>query len=538
MGLMRRSMIAVAALTVGFAGSALAETPKYGGILKYVVPADPPSYDGHQESTFALIHPIAPFYSLLIKVNPNNPGDPTDFVCDLCVGDVPAPTEGGTVYTFKIHQNVKFHDGQPLTSKDVVASWQKILDPPEGTRSVRAYMYEMVESVAALDDYTIQFKLKNPSSAFVPGLANPFNFIYSAEKLKADPNWYKTNVVGSGAFTLKDRQPGALISGTKYKDYHVEGKPYLDGFEAIFAKKQSLRVQAIRGGRASIEFRSFPPKSRDDLVAALGDKITVQESTWNCNLTVSLNHGHKPFSDPNVRKALTLAIDRWGGSEYLSKIAIMKTVGGIVFPGHPLSATKEELEKIPGYWPDIEKSRTEAKRLLKEAGYPNLSFDLCNRNVDQPYKIAGTWLIGEWKKIGVTAKQRALATGEWYRSFRETKNYEACVTASCQSVVNPPLDVANNLSTDRAAQNYRDYIDRDGDALYDAMFSEADPAKQRAKMRAFEDHILADEAHYMIVLWWHRLIPHRSHVKGWVVGPSHYLGQTLVNIWIDPDADK
>ena len=163
MGLMRRSMIAVAALTVGFAGSALAETPKYGGILKYVVPADPPSYDGHQESTFALIHPIAPFYSLLIKVNPNNPGDPTDFVCDLCVGDVPAPTEGGTVYTFKIHQNVKFHDGQPLTSKDVVASWQKILDPPEGTRSVRAYMYEMVESVAALDDYTIQFKLKNAS---------------------------------------------------------------------------------------------------------------------------------------------------------------------------------------------------------------------------------------------------------------------------------------------------------------------------------------------------------------------------------------
>ncbi len=538
MGLMRRSMIAAAALTVGFAGSALAETPKSGGILKFVVPADPPSYDGHQESTFALIHPIAPFYSLLIKVNPANPGDPTDFVCDLCIGDVPTPTDGGKTYTFKLHQNVKFHDGEKLTAKDVVASWQKILDPPEGVRSVRAYMYEMVDSVAALDDYTVQFKLKNPSSAFIPGLANPFNFIYSASKLKADPNWYKTNVVGSGGFTLKDRQPGALISGTKYADYHVAGKPYLDGFEAIFAKKQSLRVQAIRGGRASIEFRSFPPKSRDDLVKALGDKITVQESTWNCNITVSLNHGHKPFSDPNVRKALTLAIDRWGGSEYLSKIAIMKTVGGIVYPGHPLSAAKEELEKIPGYWPDIEKSRAEAKRLLKEAGYPNLSFDLCNRNVDQPYKIAGTWLIGEWKKIGVTASQRALATGEWYRSFRETKNYEACVTASCQSVVNPPLDVANNISTDRSAQNYRDYIDRDGDALYDAMFAEPDPAKQRVKMRAFEDYILADKAHYMVVLWWHRLIPHRSHVKGWVVGPSHYLGQTLVDVWLDPDADK
>jgi peptide/nickel transport system substrate-binding protein len=534
-------MIAAAALSVGFAGSAIAETPKYGGILKYVVPADPPSYDGHQESTFALIHPIAPFYSLLIKVNPENPGDPTDFVCDLCIGDVPTGTEGGTVFTFPIVKNAKFHDGQKLTAHDVAASWNKIIDPPEGTRSVRRVMYEMVESVNATDDYTVVFKLKNASASFIPALAAPYNFIYSAAKIKADPNWYKTNVVGTGAFTLKDRQPGALISGTKYADYHVKGKPYLDGFEAIFAKKQSLRVQAIRGGRASIEFRSFPPKSRDDLVKALGDKITVQESTWNCNLSVSLNHGKdgpKAFQDVRVRKALTLAIDRWGGSKYLSKIAIMKTVGGFVYPGHPLAATKEELEKIPGYWPDIEKSRAEAKRLLKEAGYPNLSFDLCNRNVDQPYKIAGTWLIGEWKKIGVTAKQRALATGEWYRSFRETKNYEACVTASCQSVVNPPIDVAYNLSVDRASQNYRDYIDRDGDAMYDAMFAEADPAAQRVKMRAFEDYILADKAHYMIVLWWHRLIPHRSHVKGWKVSPSHYLGQTLVNVWLDPDEDK
>src|SRR3546814_5058660 len=88
--------------------------------------------------------------------------------------------------------------------------------------------------------------------------------------------------MGSGPFKFKDRQPGALISGAKYENYHHKGQPYLDGFEAIFAKKQSLRVQAIRGGRAHAEFRGLPPKSRDDLVKALGDKITVQESDWNC----------------------------------------------------------------------------------------------------------------------------------------------------------------------------------------------------------------------------------------------------------------
>ncbi|HKK30147.1 MAG TPA: ABC transporter substrate-binding protein, partial [Alphaproteobacteria bacterium] len=373
MGLLRRSAIAAAVVAFAHGGSAMGEQPKYGGILDYVVPADPPSYDGHQESTFALIHPIAPFYSLLIKVNPENPDDPLDFVCDLCVGEVPQPTEGGTVYTFPIHQNVKFHDGEPLDAHDVVASFEKILDPPPGVLSVRDYMFEMVESVSAKDDYTVVFKLKRPSASFIPSLANPYNFIYSAEKLEKDPNWYKMNIVGSGAFVVDEVQPGALISGKKYEDYHVEGRPYLDGFRAIFAKKQSLRVQAIRGGRADIEFRGFPPKSRDDLVSALGDDIKVQESTWNCNVSVSLNHNHEPFKDPRVRKALTLAIDRWGGSDYLSKIAIMKTVGGIVFPGHPLAATKEELQQIPGYWPDLEKSREEARRLLKEAGYENLS---------------------------------------------------------------------------------------------------------------------------------------------------------------------
>ena len=75
------------------------------------------------------------------------------------------------------------------------------------------------------------------------------------------------------------------------------GLPYLDGFEAIFAKTQSLRVQAIRGDQAAIEFRGLPPKSRDDLVAALGKDITVQESDWNCVLIVTPNSRKKPFDD-------------------------------------------------------------------------------------------------------------------------------------------------------------------------------------------------------------------------------------------------
>ena len=100
------------------------------------------------------------------------------------------------------------------------------------------------------------------------------------------------------------------------------------------------------------------------------------------------------------------------------KIANVHTVGGIVFPGSPLAANKEELEKIAGYWPDIEKSRAEAKRLLKEAGAEGLSFELLNRNVDQPYKYNGTWVIDEWSKIGLKVTQRVVPTGPWFEAMR------------------------------------------------------------------------------------------------------------------------
>src|SRR5271167_2194879 len=92
---------------------AAAEEPKYGGKLTYMIPADaPPSFDGHRESTYATVHSVAPFYSVLIRVNPENPSAITDFVCDLCT-ELPQPTDDGRTYAFKIRQDVKFHDGSP-----------------------------------------------------------------------------------------------------------------------------------------------------------------------------------------------------------------------------------------------------------------------------------------------------------------------------------------------------------------------------------------------------------------------------------------
>jgi peptide/nickel transport system substrate-binding protein len=502
-----------------------------GGTLEFVVAGEAPSKDGHQETTYAVIHPYAPMYSLLIRVNPDNPQS-ADFVCDLCEGDVPQPTDGGKTYTFKIRKGVKFHDGTPLTAQDVLATYNKIVFPAEGVPSARKAFFKMVDSISAPDDSTVVFKLKFASGAFMPSVANPYNWIYSKKDLDAHGfSWHKNNVNGSGPFKFVEHQPGAFVTGVRNPDYYLPGQPFLDGFKAIIAKKMSVRIQAIRGNRAAIEFRGFPPKARDDLVAALGDKLVVQESDWNCSLLTTPNQKRKPFDDARVRRAITLAIDRWGGSKYLSKIAIVKTVGGVVFPGHPLAATKAELEQLAGYWPDIEKSRAEARRLLAEAGATGLEVDFGNRDVDQPYKVVGTWLIDQWKKVGLKVKQTVRPTPQFYANLRKSHENDVSIDFNCQAVVNPISDVSKFLGS--AGNNYAQYDDPELETIYDRLLRAPSVAEQHKLMRQYEARVLSDEAHLGLTLWWYKINPHRSYVKGWKIAPSHYLNQQLDNVWLD-----
>jgi peptide/nickel transport system substrate-binding protein len=510
-----------------------AETPKRGGILTFLIPADaPPSFDGHRENSFATVHSVAPFYSMLIRVNPENPSSTADFVCDLCTA-MPQPADDGRTYTFTIRDGVKFHDGSPLTVEDVAASWNKIVFPPEGVISARGAGYAaMIDKIETTGPATIVFHLKRPTAAFLPALADPFAFIYRKAVLDKDPHWYEKNVLGSGPFKLDAYEIGQSIKGVRNPDYHQPGLPYLDGFVGIYADKQATRLDALRADRAAAEFRGFPPSARDELKAALGDKLAVQESDWNCGTLVVPNHQKKPFDDVRVRRALTLAIDRWHGAPALAKIANVHTVGGIVFPGSPFAATREELEKLAGYSPDIEKSRAEAKRLLKEAGAEGLSFELLNRNVDQPYKYNGTWVVDEWSKIGLKVTQRVVPTGPWFDNMR-AGNFEVAVYGNCQNVVNPLVDVQRYLPYTVQPQNFGFYEDPGEIELYEKMVAETDPAAQRALMRQFEKDTLDDKAHAIFLLWWYRSVLYRSYVKGWKINPSHYVNQDLATVWLD-----
>src|SRR4030095_7221728 len=111
-----------------------AQAPKYGGELVFPVPSEPPSYDGHREETFGLIHPFAPFYSTLLRVDPTDPSG-TKPVGDLAESWTVA--KDGLTSTSTLRRGAMFHDGHELTSKDVKASYDKIIFPPQGVGSSR-----------------------------------------------------------------------------------------------------------------------------------------------------------------------------------------------------------------------------------------------------------------------------------------------------------------------------------------------------------------------------------------------------------------
>src|SRR5215468_8549746 len=319
------------------------DKPRSGGELIFLVPSEPPSYDGHREGTFGVIHPMAPHYNTLLRI------DPTDRTGTKVVPDLAESwtiSHDGLTYTLRLRLAVRFHDGSTMTSRDVKASYDKIVFPPSGVISMRKGAYQAIEAIEAPDPLTVRLQLKWPQASFLVTLASPYNWIYKADILARDIHWYETNVMGTGPFKFVEHVKGSHWVGKRNPDYWDRGKPYLDGYRAVFISSSSAQVAAIRGERAHIQFCGFSPAERDTIVQALGNKITVQESPWDCILMVAINHDTKPFDDKRVRRALTLALDRYEASRNLSKIAIVKEVAGIQVPGTPWATPPQELEKL------------------------------------------------------------------------------------------------------------------------------------------------------------------------------------------------
>src|SRR5881296_1835144 len=288
--------VLVAALVAAVPGAlGAAETPRRGGVLLAVIGADAPGLDPHQEQTFATLQPVAPLYSTLLQIDP--------YSYPNVIGDVASEwkiSPDGLLYTFKIRPGIRFHDGSSLTAADVKASYDKILFPPEGVRSIRKHHYSAVASVEAPDPSTVLFKLKFPSASLLINLASPWNVIFPKKYLDKDPNYFKNNVMGSGPFKFKSYTRGSSFEAERNPDYFVKDRPYLNGYKYFISTETSVRAAAIRSGRAYIEFRDLPQAEVDAIKKHLGDKVVVQQTPFVAQFGIAMNNSVKPFTDVRV----------------------------------------------------------------------------------------------------------------------------------------------------------------------------------------------------------------------------------------------
>ena len=533
---MLRSTLALPALALSFglalligraSAQGLPEAPQRGGILEYAVVGSPPTTDCHGGNSYQVMHYVAPHYSLLVKFDQDK--------YPVIKGDVAeswTASPDGLTYTFKLRPGIVFHDGSPLTSADIKASFERLKSPPPGVVSAFQPLFVAIAAVEAPDVATAVFKLSRPVPYFLSVLANPFNCIYSAARLATDPTYPSKEIMGSGPFVFEEHVPGSHWKGRRFDRYFLKDRPLLDGFRGVTFAQNSAVATALQSGQVLAEFRSFTPAVRDRLKDAMGDRLTVQESTWALASVLTFNAARPPFDDAKVRRALNIAIDRWQAAKSLSKIASLKQVGATQRPGSPWAATEAELEMLPGFARDMEKARAEARRLLAEAGRPNLKFKLTNRTVPDPFFPLAIFLIDQWRRIGVEVEHQPVDARPWQQAML-TGEFEAMIEFASALVDDPELELVKYISHDRSQLNNARYIDRDLDGTFDSITAATDVTERRRLTRAFEARLF--EQSYMVpLLWWQRTTLMSSRVRGWRITPSHIVNQDLADVWLAP----
>ena len=510
----------------GLAGAASTPTPHRGGILPFAVDAEPPNYDCHANFSFVLMHVVAPHYSTLLKFDTANY---PQVVGDLAESWSVSPDR--RTYTFKLRPNVLFHDGTRLTSADVKVSYERITHPPQGVLSVRQADYSAITSIDTPDPLTVVFHLQWPDAAMLANFASPWNCIYSAAKLAQDPQFPKTNILGTGPYIFVEHVKGDHWSGKRWDKYFQSGKPYLDGYRAEFIN-QTAAAKAMPSGRIMAQFRSFTPAERDEMMETAGNRLDVREGPWTSYVALVFNTNQQPFNDARVRRALSLAIDRWSGAETLAGTTFLKYVGGLMRPGSTLATPEAELVTLPGFSRDIAASRAEAKRLLAEAGVSNLEVTLTNRkDVPVPYHGAGNFVVDAWREIGVNATHELLSTKEWQKAL-ETGKFAAGIDLAADYFDDPTICLARYVSRDLSPANHAGSTDRFLDALYIGQAISTDLRERMKIVRDFERQAVTETA-TVPLLWWNRIVVSSAKFKGWNISPSQYIGQDLSDVWIE-----
>jgi ABC-type transport system substrate-binding protein len=470
----RAAVIDITPKPEGWLMTAPEENPTEGGILKTAWGANPTHFDIHQGGGCAGCNMM---YDGLVMWN----------LMDGYRSIVPAlattweVSDDQTVYTFTLRDGVTFHDGEPFTAADVVATFNRIINPPDNVSigGLREEL-EMIEEVTAPDEKTVVFTLKRPTSFFMEIMAGDNLVIYSAKTLEENDFDLRGVTVppGTGPFKFVEFLPGEKIVLEANPDYWNPNLPYVDGIELLHVAAWADRGTAVLTGQADFSFNVSVDtweegSTRDDLG-------TARAPCLNSHM-IAINNTKPPLDDPRVRKAIHLAVDRQALIDAFTPVWEPAFVTRWLPRASTFATPSEELLTMPGYRPDKTEDIAEAKRLLAEAGYPDgfeTTFTAWTEAASSEVAVPAfaellRTSLGITGDINVVERARTtdiLRTGEF-------DMFKADIYAS--SILDP-FPLWNSYLRTGASQNWSQYANPEFDALLDQLATEIDPEARQA----------------------------------------------------------
>jgi len=450
-----RVLAVAATLLLGCSAGDLAFAQKSGGILKISHFDSPASMSLLEESTAAALRPMMGVFNNLVVYDQHvAQNSMRSIVPDLAT--TWSSNEEGTELTFSLRQGVKWHDGKPFTARDVKCTWDLLSGKASEKLRInpRKSWYSNVEEVATKGDYEVTFRLKRAQPALLALLASGWSPIYPCH---VSPRDMRSHPIGTGPFKFVEFKPNEVIRVAKNPDYWKPGRPYLDGIEWTIIRDVSTRVLAFVAGKSDL----FSPYGvtiplLKDIESHAPDAICEVTAT-NVNRTLIVNRDKAPFDNADLRRAMSLTLDR---KAFIDIITEGKgDIGTTMLPAPEgvWGMAADELQKLPGYDPNVAKNRAQARNMMQKLGYGpdrRLPITVSTRNLP-PYRDPAVILIDQLKEIYIDGVLEPVDTTQWYPKIMR-KDYTVGLNVTEAGVDDPDQQFYENYvcGSDR---NYTGY---------------------------------------------------------------------------------
>ena len=526
-----RVLAAAGSLVLAFSIADAAFAQKQGGTLKIYFFDSPPSMSIHEETTAAGQGPMMGVFNNLVLYRQDVPQSGLQSIVPDLASDW-SWDEDKTQLSFRLREGVNWHDGKPFTAKDVQCTWDLLAGKSSEKLRInpRKAWYKNLEEVTTKGDYEVTFHLKRPQPAFIALLASGFSPVYPCH---VSPRDMRSHPIGTGPFKFVEFKPNESIKVTRNPDYWKKDRPYLDGIEYTIIKNVSTGVLAFVAGKVDMTspyFLQVPVVSdvKNQAPEAICNLVPV-----NVNRNVMMNRGMPPFNDPDLRRAMALSLDR---KAFVDTLTLGKAdLGGVMQPppegiwGMP----PEMLRTLPGYDPDVQKNRAEARQIMEKLGYrPNkrLSIKVSTRNV-APYRDAAIILIDQLKEIYIDGELEPVDTVQWYPKVMRG-DYAVGLNLTGNGLDDPDQTLYENF-TCGAEGNYDRYCNPELDKMVDRQSMEFDQKKRKELVWAIERKLAEDAARP--ILWHNRTgTCWQPYVKGYtLMVNSVYNGWRMEDVWLD-----